>query len=235
MPQYGKTPAQRQVPCRKDGLTMLNLFGPARTGYCDGVTRRDFLRVGGLALGGLALPGLLRAEAQAGIGRSHKAVIMIFLAGGPAHQDMFELKPNVPEGIRGEFRPISTNVPGLEVCEHMPRLAGMMDKFVLLRSIVGAGGDHSAGQCLTGYRDLISKVQGGRPSFGAIVSKLQGTVDPDMPPFLGLSPRTSEVRWGNPGDPGYVGLAQAPLTPFRTEATGRRRGKKDGSGDGGVG
>jgi hypothetical protein len=147
---------------------------------------------------------------------------------------MFDLKPDAPEGIRGEFRPIATNVPGLDLCEHMPRLARMMDQFVLVRSIVGAGGDHSAGQCMTGYRDLISKVQGGRPSLGAVVSKLQGTVDPDIPPFVGLSPRTGEVRWGNPGDPGYLGLAHAPFTPFRTEAKGSNRDSKHGSGAAGF-
>ena len=77
---------------------MLNILGQTRTGYCDGVTRRDFLKIGGLALGGLSLPGLLRAEGQAGIRRSHKAVIMIFLAGGPPHQDMFDLKPEAARG-----------------------------------------------------------------------------------------------------------------------------------------
>ena len=200
---------------------MLNILGEMRTGYCDGVTRRDFLKIGGLALGGLSLPGLLRAEGQAGIRRSHKAVIMIFLAGGPPHQDMFDLKPDAAEGIRGEFRPIPTNVPGLEICEHMPRLARMMDKFVVVRSLVGAGPDHSAGQCMTGYKDLISKAQGGRPSLGSIVSRLQGPVHPDVPSFIGLSPRTSEARWSNPGDPGYLGLAHAPFTPFRTEAKSR--------------
>ncbi len=199
---------------------MLHILGRARAGYCDGVTRRDFLKIGGLALGGLSLPGLLRAEGQAGIRGSHKSVIMIYLAGGPPHQDMFDLKPGAPEEIRGEFRPIPTNVSGLEICEYMPRLARMMDKFVLIRSIVGAGGDHSAGQCLTGYRDLISKAQGGRPSLGAVVSRLQGPVHPDVPPFMGLSPRTGEARWGNPGDPGYLGLANAPFTPFRTETKG---------------
>ena len=75
---------------------MLTIAGRARSGYCDGVTRRDFLKIGGLALGGLSLPTLLQAEAQAGVGRSHKAVIMIFLAGGPPHQDMFDLKPEAP-------------------------------------------------------------------------------------------------------------------------------------------
>ena len=100
----------------------------------------------------------------------------------------------------------------------------MMDKFVVVRSLVGAGGDHSAGQCMTGYKDLISKAQGGRPSLGAIVSRLQGPVHPDVPSFVGLSPRTGEVRWSNPGDPGYLGLAHAPFTPFRTESKGSKAG-----------
>ena len=208
---------------------MLSLFGPARDGYCDGVSRRDFLKVGGLALGGLSFSGLLQAESQAGLHRSHKAVIMVFLAGGPPHQDMFDMKPDAPEGIRGEFRPIPTCVPGIQICEHMPRLAGMMDRFAIVRSIVGAGPDHSAGQCLTGYKDLVSKAQGGRPSLGALVSQLKGPVHPDVPVFVGLSPRTGEPRWGNPGDPGYLGLAHAPFTPFRSES---RTSQSNGAGGG---
>jgi len=214
---------------------MLTIAGRTQSGYCDGVTRRDFLRIGGLALGGLSLPQLLQAEAQAGVSRSHKAVIMIFLAGGPPHLDMFDLKPDAPTGIRGEYKPIATNVPGLDICEYMPRLARMMDKFTVIRSLVGAADDHSAGQCLTGYRDRISKAQGGRPSLGAIVSKLQGPVHPDIPPFIGLSPRTGEVRWGNPGDPGYLGLSHAPFTPFRTEAQANgRRNNRQPSSDAGL-
>ena len=91
---------------------------------------------------------------------------MVFLAGGPPHLDMFDMKPDAPSGIRGEYKPIPTNVPGLDICEYMPRLAKMMDQFTLIRSLVGAADDHSAGQCLTGYRDRISKAQGGRPSLG---------------------------------------------------------------------
>ncbi len=208
---------------------MLSLFGPARDGFCDGVSRRDFLKVGGLALGGLSFSGLLQAESRAGLHRSHKAVIMVFLAGGPPHQDMFDMKPDAPEGIRGEFRPIPTSVPGIQICEHMPRLAGMMDRFAIVRSIVGAGPDHSAGQCLTGYKDLVSKAQGGRPSLGALVSQLKGPVHPDVPVFVGLSPRTGEPRWGNPGDPGYLGLAHAPFTPFRSES---RTSQSNGAGGG---
>lgn len=212
---------------------MLSLAGKERTGYCDGVTRRDFLKLGGLALGGISLPQLLRSEAVAGVGRSQKAVIMVFLAGGPPHQDMFDLKPGAPDGIRGEYRPIPTNVPGLDICEHMPRLARMMDKFTVIRALVGGGPDHSAGQCLTGYTDTISRIQGGRPSLGSIVSKLEGPVRPDIPPFVGLSPRTGEIRWGNPGDPGYLGLAHSPFTPFRTESQAGRRSRA-GSGTAGL-
>lgn len=212
---------------------MLTIAGREDSGYCDGVRRRDFLKIGGLALGGLSFPDLLRAEAQAGVTRSTKSVIMIFLAGGPPHLDMFDMKPDAPAGIRGEYKPIPTNVPGLDICEYMPRLARMMDKFTVIRSLVGAHGDHSAGQCLTGYKDQISKVQGGRPALGSVVSLLQGPSKPDIPPFVGLSPRTGEVRWGNPGDPGYLGLAHAPFTPFRTETQGKRFNNQ-GIGDAGL-
>jgi hypothetical protein len=212
---------------------MLTIAGRVRSGYCDGIKRRDFLRIGSLALGGLSLPQLLQSEAQAGVGRSHKAVIMVFLAGGPPHLDMVDLKPDAPEGIRGEYRPIQTNLPGLDVCEYMPRLARMMDRFTVIRALVGNGPDHSGGQCMTGYTDMISKAQGGRPSLGAVVSKLQGPVYPDVPPFVGLSPRTGEIRWSNPGDPGYLGLAHAPFTPFRTEARADGRSKL-GNGSAGL-
>jgi len=196
---------------------MLTLGGRTSGSFCDGIPRRDFLKLGGLALGGLSLPQLLRAEAEAGVGKSQKAIIMVFLAGGPPHQDMFDLKPDAPSGIRGDFQPIATDVPGLDICEHMPRLAQMMDKFVVIRSLVGSQPDHSAVQCWTGYPDLVSRVQGGRPSLGAIVSKLKGPARPDIPPFVGLSPRTGHMPWADPGDPGYLGLSNAPFTPFRGE------------------
>ncbi|HWE39998.1 MAG TPA: DUF1501 domain-containing protein [Isosphaeraceae bacterium] len=193
---------------------MLTIYGRARRGYCDGVTRRDFLKVGGLALGGLSLPGLLEAEARAGVGgRSHKAVIMVFLAGGPPHQDMVDLKPDAPAEVRGEFRPIATNVPGIEICEHLPRLARRMDKLAIIRTMVGARGEHAAVQCFTGYSEAESRQQGGRPSLGAILSKLKGPVDPSVPPFVGLSPKTGHAPWGDPGHPGYLGLSHAAFTP----------------------
>ncbi len=192
---------------------MLTIGGKARGGFCDGVSRRDFLRIGGLGLGGLALPQLLRAEALAGSGTSHKAVIMVCLAGGPPHQDMVDLKPEAPEEVRGEFRPIPTNVPGIDICEHLPRLAQLMDRLVVIRSIVGARGEHALVQCTTGYSMADSNQAGGRPSLGSVLSTLEGPVRSDMPPFVGLSPRTRHAPWGDPGQPGYLGLQNAAFTP----------------------
>ena len=110
---------------------MLNLFGGKRR-LCDGINRRDFLSIGSLGLAGLSLPELLRAEDAAGIGESHKSVIMIYLTGGPPHQDMVDLKPNAPAEIRGEFSPISTSLSGVQICELMPMPAKMMDKLSLI-------------------------------------------------------------------------------------------------------
>src|SRR5438105_15187175 len=95
---------------------MLTIYGsPSR--FCDGISRRNFLKIGALGLGGLSLPQLLHAEAASGIRHSHKAVIMIFLPGGPSHQDIFDLKMDAPAEVRGEFKPIKTNVSGIEICE----------------------------------------------------------------------------------------------------------------------
>ena len=118
---------------------MLSILGSPPASACDGQTRRQFLRLGGLALGGLTFPQILRAESMSGRAKplSHKAVIMIYLSGGPSHQDMYDLKMDAPAEIRGSFRPISTNVPGIDICEHMPRLASMMDKFAIIRSLYG--------------------------------------------------------------------------------------------------
>src|SRR5215467_7395490 len=118
--------------------------------FCDGISRRNFLKIGALGMGGLMLPQILQAEANAGIGKSHKAIIMIYLPGGPPHQDMFDIKVDAPSEIRGEFRPISTNVPGIQICEHLPKMAGMMDKLIPIRSIVGGVDEHTDFMCMTG-------------------------------------------------------------------------------------
>ena len=191
---------------------MLTIYDSNRSRFCDGVSRRNFLKIGALGLGGLALPQLLQAEAQMGIRRSHKAVIMIFLPGGPSHQDMFDLKMDAPKEIRGEFKPISTKVPGIQICEHLPKLAALMDKLTIIRSMVGAIDDHNAFQCLTG-RISRNQPPGGWPCLGSVLSKLQGPVNKDVPPFVGLSPKMGHVPWSDAGMPGFLGVAQAPFKP----------------------
>src|SRR3954464_994293 len=116
--------------------------------------RRSFLKIGAFGMGGLTLPQLLRAESAAGIKSSQKSVILIYLVGGPPHQDMFDLKPNAPQEIAGPWRPIATNVPGVQICEALPRLAKMMDKFILVRSLVGNQSDHDAIQVFNGHHPV---------------------------------------------------------------------------------
>jgi hypothetical protein len=190
---------------------MLSLLGK-RHRYCDGVSRRSFLQLGGLAVGGLSLSQLLQLEAQAGTGRSHKSVIMIFLSGGPPHQDMFDLKMDAPAEIRGEFQPISTSVPGIQICEHLPRMAQMMDRLVPIRSLVGSEGRHAAFQCNTGW-PVNQQPPGGWPSFGSTVAKVQGAATAGVPPFVSLSPKMKGSGWADPGQPGFLGQAYSPFTP----------------------
>ena len=131
---------------------MLTIFGPrdSRSRHCDRLIRRDFLKIGGMMLGGLSLPQLLAAEAKAGIGKSHKAIINVFLPGGPSHQDFWDIKVDAPAEIRGEFQPIKTNVGGIEIGEIFPKIAAIADKCIFIRSMVGAAGGHDAYQCMTG-------------------------------------------------------------------------------------
>src|SRR4051794_35108736 len=192
---------------------MLTIFGKphARGGFCDGLSRRDFLPVGGTLFGGcLALPNLLAAEVKTGIRTSHKAIINIYLPGGPPHLDMWDLKPDAPVEVRGEFKPIQTSVPGIQICELFPRIAKMMDKFAIIRSLVGSSGDHDAYQCMTG-RPRTPANNGFWPSMGAWVSKVQGPADRAVPAHCTLMYKTGEQRWGYPGDGGFLGLAHAPF------------------------
>ncbi len=185
---------------------MLNVLGRAQR-YCDGVSRRSFLRVGSLALGGLSLPHLLRAEQRTG--RSERSVIMVYLSGGLAHQDTFDLKPASPPEVRGEFKPISTNVPGIQIGELLPRLAGCADKYALVRSVVGLADEHSSFQNTTGFGMNTTK-RDGKPHFGSVIAKVQGQADPVVPPFVDLFPVMQHKPYNSPGA-GYLGRAAAPV------------------------
>lgn len=191
---------------------MLSITGrPQR--LCTGISRRELLTIGALGVGGLALPDLLRAEAAAGLGQSKKAVIMIYLCGAPPHQDMFDLKMEAPAEIRGEFQPIATNVPGIQICEHLPRLARIMDKLVPIRSVYGSpNGSHDSFICYTG-RSFNQQPPGGWPSVGSTLSKLLGPKNAAIPPFVGLSPRAGHPPYGSPGHPGFAGPAHSAFRP----------------------
>jgi hypothetical protein len=196
---------------------MLTIYG-GKTRFCDGLSRRSFLKVGAFAfpaMAGFSLADVLRAEAATGR-RQHKSVINIFLAGGPPHQDLWDLKPDAPSDIRGEFKPIKTNVPGLEICEVLPQLAKRADKYSIIRSVVGCAGDHDAYQCMTGWKRSALQNSGGYPSVGSVVAKLQGVVDPAIPTAIGLAAPTRERRWSDSGSPGFLGGAYAPFKPFMT-------------------
>jgi hypothetical protein len=191
---------------------MLTILGRRdKANHCDGISRRGFLTVGGMALGGMSLPQALRAENAAGTGSSHKAIINIYMPGGPSHIDLWDLKPNAPKEIRGEFRPIKTNVPGIEICELFPRVAAMMDKFIPVRSISDADGRHDGYQCMTGRRFGDRKPPGGWPAAGAWVSKLQGSVVQAVPPHLSMMYQTGNRTWGEPGDGGFLGMSNSPF------------------------
>jgi hypothetical protein len=192
---------------------MLNFLGlKNRTQrFCDGMSRRAFLRVGALGLGGLTLPDLLRLEAQAGVGRSHKAVIMIYLCGGPPHQDTYDLKMDAPSEIRGEFAPIPTNVPGIEICELLPNLAKNMDKLVPIRSIVGALDNHASYQCMTGHV-MRNEPAGGWPHFGSVVSKFAGPTREGVPPFVSTCYTTQHKPYNEPTG-GFLGLGHSSFRP----------------------
>ena len=194
---------------------MLNIYGPKQR-LCDGVSRRSFLKIGGFALGavgGVGLPQILRAQAANGNAASHKAVIHVFLAGGPPHQDMWEIKTDAPNEIRGPFQPISTSVPGIQIGECFPRIAAMMDKVAVIRSVVGCVDNHDGYQCLSGWPRRESAGIGGRPSIGSAVAKLQGPTVPSVPPHVALAEKTSHVPWCEPGSPGFLGAAYQPFKP----------------------
>jgi hypothetical protein len=198
---------------------MLTILGQ-RNRYCDGLSRRSFLRIGalGVGAGALTLADVLRAEARAGVrSPEHRAVINIFLGGGPPHQDMWDIKTEAPAEIRGEFKPIPTNVTGIRIGEVFPRIAARMDKCVIIRSIVGATGGHDAIQCLSGWPPASLAGMGGRPSLGAALARVQGPVDPSVPPFVGLAAPTQHVPWSDPGRPGFLGPS---YTAFRPDGPG---------------
>jgi len=182
--------------------------------FCDRFARRDFFRIGGLAIGGLTLPGLLRAENASGGRATGKSIINIYLAGGPTHLDTFDLKPTSPREFRGEFMPISTNVPGMEICELMPRLAQIGDQFSVIRSISGLREEHAPQQSDSGWSEQSLRNMGGRPGIGSVMSKLWG---PSQTTASGTAPTFVDLTgWTKTGFTGQINAG------FRPDGEGRQ-------------
>jgi hypothetical protein len=181
---------------------------------CDGLSRRDFLRIGALGLGGLTLADLmrLRAEGNTRTETSHKSVIMVYLPGGPSHIDMYDLKPAAPAEYRGEFRPIRTNVPGIDVCELMPQHAKIADRFAIVRGLKTQG-NHDPTELLTGIPASASGQIGNvrRPAFGCVVSKLRGTSGP-IPPYVSVGDHRLLRSYDDPEEPAYLGPTHRPFS-----------------------
>lgn len=180
------------------------------------LSRRGFLRTSLLGAGAFALPKLLEAQAlaaQAGRARRDTAVIQIWLAGGPSHIDTYDLKPEAPEGFRGEFRPIATRLRGADICELMPRQARILDRFSLIRSLRNnhTGAHYPAIHWMqTGYEG--KRFPPTHPSIGAITAKLRGANGAHMPPYVHIVSEPKHFNVGNPTfDAAYLGARFAPM------------------------
>ncbi len=162
--------------------------------------RRTFLQAGVLGIDGLNLPGVLARRAAAAEEKRDTSVILLYLHGGPSHLETYDLKPNAPSPYRSVFKPITTNVPGLDICEHFPRQAKIADKFALVRSLNHDVGIHSDGGIvvLTGKRPAVldpsSQSKSDHPDFGSVASHFRGLNRDAMPPYVAIPRQTYMTR-----------------------------------------
>lgn len=205
---------------------MLTLWGRKQNPFCDGLSRRSFLRIGSLGLGGLSLPALLRAESQLPNPDDQRAVVMVYLPGGPTQHETFDPKPHAPSEIRGPCSAIDTNIPGVQFGEHLPKLSRMTDKFSIVRTLVGMENRHESFQCYTGRaggRSEDNEPPGGWPTFGSVVSHVLGPTAEGMIPYVDAAPKMSYRPYNNRGvhDPSgkisWPGFTGQRHTPFALE------------------
>jgi hypothetical protein len=173
---------------------------------CDGVTRRDFFKMGSVGLLGLTLPELLQAQAEAATpkGGKAKAVILMWMGGGPSHIDTWDPKPEAPQDWRGEFKAISAKGAEFQVAEHLPKMAAIGDKYSIIRSVTHPEGAHERGTTymLTGYRQIPGFEY---PGFGSVVAKEKGW-QKNMPPYVAVPGVVGEAG------PGYLGADGSPFS-----------------------
>jgi len=190
---------------------MLKLYSGQSQPYCDRISRRNFLEVGGLAVAGLTLQDWFRAKAHADENPplkkpSGKSVIMVYLGGGPSQIDMYDMKPDAPVEYRGEFSPIHTNVPGFDICELLPLQTKIADKLAVVRSMHWIENDHQRAELCSGYPRSAN-----HPGFGAFVSRLYSGADSTLPRFVSLSGTDGELREFE--DPRWVGAKHRAFVP----------------------
>jgi hypothetical protein len=195
-----------------------------RPSDCEGFYRRDVLKIGAAGLLGLSLPEILRLEARAAEGgalkRKANAVIQVWLGGGPATIDMWDLKPNAPEGIKGEFKPVKTNVDGIEISEHMPKMGQVMDRVTIVRSLAHTIPSHGpATVFMTTGNKPTPAIQ--YPSLGSVVTKLM-PAEKGVPPYVTFG----DIRGGSAGQAGYLGTA---YNPFIVEGGAGTKGGDKGN------
>jgi hypothetical protein len=183
----------------REGLTLLS--------------RRNMLKAGLAGLAGLTLPGLLRQRslaAASGAGHTNKSVILLWMTGGPSHIDTWDMKPDRPLQNRGPFTPIATQVPGVFICEHLPRQAAMLDKFTLIRSVDARHSNHEPNQVFqTGNLEAAPRINPRGhlyPAIGSVLAKLRGPNHPGMPPYVAFMKSRSHIAWG-----GYLGRQYDPF------------------------
>ncbi len=209
---------------------MLTILGANPLHFCDGLSRRNFLKLGTLGLGGLTLAELLQLKARGAVssgGRGprtgSKAVIYVYLWGGPSHIDTYDMKPDAPVEYRGEFKPIKTNVPGFDICELMPLQAQIADKLALVRNLKFNPNFHDPVELFSGFKKPTEAGGAARPDFGSVVSKLRhGSGRRDLPTYVALD-KTAGYEFRN--GPAYLGLAHKAFVPGeKLESLTLRRG-----------
>ncbi len=201
---------------------------------CDGITRRDFLRVGGLTALGLTLPDFLKM-ASATPGKKDVACILLWMGGGPSHIDTFDPKPDAPSEIRGEFKAIPTNVNGIQLSDQLPKLAKQMDKFSILRSVTSPDASHETAThyLLTGYPGNPTVTY---PAYGSVLAREKGPQE-GMPPYIMfggyqfgyggagyMGPQYNPFNInGDPNNPGFTVKDVSPPNGVDLERIGRRK------------
>jgi hypothetical protein len=204
---------------------MIDIVGPNYR-CCDGVSRRTLLRAGVLTAAGLTLPDLLRLRAEAAESKPKEtAAILLWLGGGQSHLDIWDPKPDAPAEFRGEFKPIATNVSGVQISEHLPRQAKIWDKIAVVRSVTHTNGGHGMGShwMMTGYVPAAEIVNNRNPSCGSIAARMRGANRPGLPAYVTVPsspPAAGAAYLGaayNPfnagGDPNDAGFSVQDLKP----------------------